>query len=165
MLKTSLNPNSQGQKHGCCQTRSSLFTFRRVFDWEETGLENRGIHTCELTFTFSLSPCHTHPEIAFLRTSITPVCRSSSLVSSRCKCPLRWWTAWGRSEDAQLQQSSLIYVGKQELMKWTASIDRGLKIEHPPLHKLILSFTQSDWSDNPFWQQHLKFMTRVAVVV
>lgn len=122
-------------------------------------------HVRSLSLSPFLSPSHTNPEIAFLRTSITPVCRSSSLVSSRCKCPLRWWTVRGRSEDAQLQQSSFIYVGKQELMKWTASTDWGLKTEHPPLHKLILSFTQSDWSDNTFWQQHLKFITRVAVVV
>lgn len=105
--------------------------------------------------SLSLSPSHTHPEIAFLRTSITPVCRGSSLVSSGCKCPLRWWTAWRWSEDAQLQQSSFIYVGKQEWMKRTASTDWGLKTEHPPLHKLIHSLNsligQITVSDNSIW--------------
>lgn len=65
-------------------------------------------HVCSVSLSAPLSPSHTHPEIAFLTTSITPVCRGCSLVSdsycpSHCKCPLRWWTAWRWSEDAQLQ--------------------------------------------------------------
>lgn len=109
-------------------------------------------HVCSVSLSPPLSPSHTHPEIAFLTTSITPVCRGCSLVSdsycpSHCKCPLRWWTAWRWSEDAQLQQSSFIYEGKQGLMKWQVDsiYDWGLKTEHPPLPTLIRSLNQSDW--------------------